>query len=140
MRIMFNRSWRCLLTDFFVFYQFVFLFCVRPPGFSTASIQLLRTGTNPSLVYLSVGCTTTISPDGDQQPRICPRCHNGGVYFHYICPRFTATSDLLSRSAAVVSAKSRNWFEVCFVPLIPMNSKHVWMCSICQWSVPLQQG
>lgn len=43
-------------------------------------------------------------------------------------------------SAAVISAKSRNWFEFCFVPLIPMNSTHVWLCSICQWQVPLQQG
>jgi len=32
------------------------------------------------------------------------------------------------------------WFELCFVPLIPMKSKRIWMCSICQWNVPVQQG
>jgi len=64
------------------------------------------------------GCPTKIKPDGDQSPRICPRCNN----------------------ASVTSAKSRLWFELCFVPLIPMQSKRIWMCSICQWSVPLQQG
>ncbi|CAA7267918.1 unnamed protein product [Cyclocybe aegerita] len=65
-----------------------------------------------------VGCQTKISPEGDQTPRICPRCHN----------------------AAVTSAKSKEYFEFCFVPLIPMSSKHIWACSICQWAVPIQQG
>ncbi|KAF8969905.1 hypothetical protein BDZ97DRAFT_1653103, partial [Flammula alnicola] len=64
------------------------------------------------------GCSTKISPEGDQIPRICPRCHN----------------------AAVVSAKSREFFEFCFVPLIPMSNKHIWLCSICQWAVPIQPG
>ncbi|KAH9951306.1 hypothetical protein B0H21DRAFT_718393 [Amylocystis lapponica] len=64
------------------------------------------------------GCPTKVKPDADQPPRICPRCNNAAVY----------------------SAKSRLWFELCFVPLIPMKAKHVWICSICQWSVPLQQG
>lgn len=41
---------------------------------------------------------------------------------------------------SVFGAKSRQWFEFCFVPLVPMSSKHVWMCSICQWQVPIQQG
>ncbi|KAF8509551.1 hypothetical protein JB92DRAFT_499350 [Gautieria morchelliformis] len=49
---------------------------------------------------------------------MCPRCNN----------------------AAVVSAKSRVWFELFFVPLIPMPSSHVWLCTICQWEVPHQQG
>ncbi|KAF9567599.1 hypothetical protein CPC08DRAFT_703129 [Agrocybe pediades] len=64
------------------------------------------------------GCQTKISPDGGQVPRICPRCHN----------------------AAVTSAKSKEWFEFCFVPLIPMGSSHIWICSICQWSQAIQQG
>ncbi|EIM90200.1 uncharacterized protein STEHIDRAFT_145330 [Stereum hirsutum FP-91666 SS1] len=64
------------------------------------------------------GCPTKIKPDGDQTPRVCPRCHN----------------------VSVIRAKSRTWFELCFIPLIPMTSKHIWVCSICQWSVPLQQG
>ncbi|KIM87569.1 hypothetical protein PILCRDRAFT_815127 [Piloderma croceum F 1598] len=69
-------------------------------------------------IPIMFGCTTKIKPDGDQPARVCPRCHN----------------------ASVISANSRNWFELCFVPLVPMSSKHIWMCSICQWNVPLQQG
>ncbi|KAF8797878.1 hypothetical protein BYT27DRAFT_7070656, partial [Phlegmacium glaucopus] len=65
-----------------------------------------------------VGCQTRISPEGDQTSRICPQCHN----------------------AAVTRAKYKDWFEFCFVPLIPISSKHVWRCSICQWTVPIQQG
>lgn len=43
-------------------------------------------------------------------------------------------------AAAVVSAKKKTYFELFCVPIFPMNSKHVWVCSICQWRVPLQQG
>ncbi|KAF8163150.1 hypothetical protein B0H34DRAFT_694269 [Crassisporium funariophilum] len=64
------------------------------------------------------GCQTKISPEGDQTARVCPRCHN----------------------AAVSSVKSKKWFEICFVPLIPMSSRHEWRCSICQWTVPTQQA
>lgn len=42
--------------------------------------------------------------------------------------------------AAVCSAKSKEYFEICFVPLIPMSSKHIWLCSICQWQIPIQAG
>ncbi|KAF8516905.1 hypothetical protein BU17DRAFT_50391, partial [Hysterangium stoloniferum] len=67
-----------------------------------------------------VGCPTKISQDGEQPGRICPRCSN----------------------VAVVSAKSRMWFElqVFFIPLIPMPSSNIWLCTICQWEVPHQQG
>ena len=41
---------------------------------------------------------------------------------------------------AVVSAKKKTYFELFCVPIFPMSSKHVWVCSICQWRVPLQQG
>ncbi|KAI0797871.1 hypothetical protein C8Q75DRAFT_739907 [Abortiporus biennis] len=64
------------------------------------------------------GCSTKVKPEGDQTPRLCPRCNN----------------------ASVCRAKSRMWFEICFVPLIPMSNKHVWICTICQWEVPLQQN
>ncbi|KAG2061213.1 hypothetical protein BDR06DRAFT_924787 [Suillus hirtellus] len=64
------------------------------------------------------GCPTKIKPEGNQGARICPRCHN----------------------AAMFTAKSRTWFELCFVPLIPLNSKHVWMCGICQLQVNVQPG
>ncbi|KJA18581.1 hypothetical protein HYPSUDRAFT_45128 [Hypholoma sublateritium FD-334 SS-4] len=64
------------------------------------------------------GCSTKISPEGDQTPRICPRCHN----------------------AAVTSTKSKEYFELCFVPLVPMSTQHLWRCAICQWAVPIQPG
>ncbi|KAH9854111.1 hypothetical protein C2E23DRAFT_819634 [Lenzites betulinus] len=64
------------------------------------------------------GCPTRLKPEGDQTPRICPRCSN----------------------VSTIRVKSRLWFELCFVPLIPMSSEHLWLCTICQWSVPLQQG
>ncbi|KAG8217372.1 hypothetical protein J3R82DRAFT_5468 [Butyriboletus roseoflavus] len=38
------------------------------------------------------------------------------------------------------AAKSRTWFEFCFVPLIPFKSKHVWMCGICQLQTEMQPG
>ncbi|KZT69012.1 hypothetical protein DAEQUDRAFT_691558 [Daedalea quercina L-15889] len=62
------------------------------------------------------GCPTRIKAHGDQTPRICPRCNN----------------------VSVTGAKSRLWFELCWVPLIPMKSNRIWMCSICQWNIPLQ--
>ncbi|TDL27283.1 hypothetical protein BD410DRAFT_713944, partial [Rickenella mellea] len=64
------------------------------------------------------GCPTKITPEGDNTPRLCPRCNNASVF----------------------SAKSRTWFELCWVPLVPMKSSHVWVCGICQWNVPQQQG
>ncbi|KAG2020472.1 hypothetical protein CC2G_005811 [Coprinopsis cinerea AmutBmut pab1-1] len=64
------------------------------------------------------GCKTTLKPEGDQTPRVCPRCNN----------------------AAATGCKSREWFELCFVPLIPMGSKHIWVCSICHWTSPRGQG
>jgi hypothetical protein len=45
---------------------------------------------------------------------VCPRCHN----------------------AQVVTGKSRTWFEICWIPLIPFKSKHIYICGICQWQAP----
>lgn len=56
------------------------------------------------------GCPTKIKSEGGQA-HVCPRCHN----------------------AQVVPAKSRTWFEVCWIPLIPLKSKHIFYCNICQW-------
>ncbi|KAK7693328.1 hypothetical protein QCA50_002896 [Cerrena zonata] len=64
------------------------------------------------------GCSEKVKPEGDQTPRVCPRCHN----------------------AAVIRANSRTWFEICWVPLVPMKKKHIWACTICQWNIPQQQG
>ncbi|CAO1626171.1 unnamed protein product [Parajaminaea phylloscopi] len=57
------------------------------------------------------GCPTKIKQEGDGTAYVCPRCHN----------------------AQVITAKSRTWFELCWVPLIPMKSKHIYACGICQW-------
>ncbi|KAF8558410.1 hypothetical protein OG21DRAFT_1433128 [Imleria badia] len=64
------------------------------------------------------GCPTKISPSGNQGARICPRCHNASMF----------------------AAKSRTWFELCFVPLIPFRSRLVWMCGICQLQTEMQPG
>ncbi|KAL9935235.1 hypothetical protein V8E36_005583 [Tilletia maclaganii] len=63
------------------------------------------------------GCPTKIKQE-DNAPHVCPRCHNG----------------------AVVRAKSRTWFELCFIPLVPLKSKHIWICSICQWQTAQDSG
>ncbi|KAJ3726353.1 hypothetical protein DFJ43DRAFT_1087804 [Lentinula guzmanii] len=68
---------------------------------------------------LIFGCPTKVKPDGNEQTaHFCPRCNNASVY----------------------SAKSRTWFEFFFVPLIPMKTKHIWMCGICRWTAPLGPG
>jgi len=64
------------------------------------------------------GCPTKIKPEGDQTPRMCPRCNN----------------------ASVISAKSRMWFELFWIPLVPLSSNHIWICTVCQWEVPHQEG
>ncbi|KAF8078107.1 hypothetical protein FPV67DRAFT_1615358 [Lyophyllum atratum] len=69
-------------------------------------------------VPIIFGCQTKLKPDGEQQqPRICPRCHN----------------------ASVIAAKSTTWFELFWVPLIPFSKKHIWLCSICQWSAKVTE-
>jgi len=88
--------------------------CIYGPFITTAASHSMAFVCIP-LVW---GCPTKIHPEGDQTPRICPRCNN----------------------ASVISAKSRMWFEFCFVPLIPMRSSHIWLCTVCQWQVPHQQG
>ncbi|KIK06612.1 hypothetical protein K443DRAFT_267123 [Laccaria amethystina LaAM-08-1] len=60
------------------------------------------------------GCQTKVKPEGEQGLWKCPRCNN----------------------VSVISAKTTTWFELFFIPLVPFSSKHVWMCTICQWSAP----
>lgn len=47
---------------------------------------------------------------------------------------------LTTLTAAVISAKSKEYFEFCCVPIIPMSSKHIWSCNICSWSSQIQPG
>ncbi|KIP09098.1 hypothetical protein PHLGIDRAFT_346469 [Phlebiopsis gigantea 11061_1 CR5-6] len=65
-----------------------------------------------------LGCQTTVKPDGDLTPRVCPRCNN----------------------AAVQSAKTRTWFTLFFIPVVPLKSKRIWTCPICQWTMAVGQG
>ncbi|KAJ4488462.1 hypothetical protein J3R30DRAFT_3435953 [Lentinula aciculospora] len=68
---------------------------------------------------LVCGFPTKVKPDGTEQTaHLCPRCNNASVF----------------------SAKSRTWFEFFFIPLIPMATKHIWMCGICRWTSPLGPG
>ncbi|KAF5391803.1 hypothetical protein D9757_001787 [Collybiopsis confluens] len=70
-------------------------------------------------IPLLFGCSTKVKPDGTEQPaHVCPRCNNASVF----------------------AAKSKTWFEFFFVPLVPLSSKHIWLCGICQWASPLGVG
>ncbi|EJU00402.1 hypothetical protein DACRYDRAFT_68581 [Dacryopinax primogenitus] len=62
------------------------------------------------------GCPTKIEQDASGPAMICPRCHNASVH----------------------NAKSRMWFEFCFVPIIPCQSEQIYFCSICSWEVNRQ--
>ncbi|KAF8630398.1 hypothetical protein AX15_002952 [Amanita polypyramis BW_CC] len=68
---------------------------------------------------MTVGCPTRYKAHADQQlPRVCPHCHNG----------------------ALIAAKRTTWFELFFIPLVPISKKRVWLCHICHWSTPLVVG
>ncbi|KAH9961202.1 hypothetical protein BGW80DRAFT_1181727, partial [Lactifluus volemus] len=54
----------------------------------------------------------------DNTPRVCPKCHN----------------------VTVVRATSRLWFSLFLVRLVPFKKKHIWICSTCNWHVPIQNG
>ncbi|KAH7341475.1 hypothetical protein B0J17DRAFT_568008, partial [Rhizoctonia solani] len=76
---------------------------------------------------ITVGCPTTVKPDGSDngQTRLCPRCNNGNAPANIV---------------AVIGAKKRTWLEICFIPLVPMSSSHIWNCSICGWHVDQNQS
>ncbi|GAA6063325.1 hypothetical protein JCM10212_005493 [Sporobolomyces blumeae] len=44
----------------------------------------------------------------------CPRCGN----------------------ASVRGFKRRKWFELYWIPLVPLGTKHLWLCPVCQWNCP----
>ncbi|POY73430.1 hypothetical protein BMF94_3768 [Rhodotorula taiwanensis] len=57
------------------------------------------------------GCDHQLSQEG-HEAFICPRCHNGTVF----------------------PTKDRNCFTFCFVPLVPLGTKHLYRCTTCQWA------
>ncbi|KAF9453288.1 hypothetical protein P691DRAFT_695369, partial [Macrolepiota fuliginosa MF-IS2] len=85
---------------------------------------------------LIFGCSSSVSPDVGQPPRVCPNCHNGEP-----ASFSAAEGDPSNRSkpVSITSGKKRTWFELCCVPIIPMSSSHVWMCSICNWTVKTKE-
>ncbi|KAG2020471.1 hypothetical protein CC2G_005810 [Coprinopsis cinerea AmutBmut pab1-1] len=57
------------------------------------------------------GINDRIKPNKDFQPLACPRCHN----------------------TSVIYARNCKWFELFFIPLIPVYWKHIYLCNICGW-------
>ncbi|GAA5913215.1 uncharacterized protein JCM6883_005287 [Sporobolomyces salmoneus] len=55
----------------------------------------------------------------------------------YVCPN--------CRNASVKAYKRKKWFELYWIPLVPLGSKHVFVCPVCRWqhlndeSIKLQQ-
>ena len=86
--------------------------------------------------FCSGGCTSKVQPDGAEQPaHVCPRCSNGSSQF-----RSLVTEPHSPPAASVFAAKSKTWLECFFIPLVPLSSKHIWLCGICQWASPLGAG
>ncbi|KAI0811265.1 hypothetical protein BC629DRAFT_1479982 [Irpex lacteus] len=71
-------------------------------------------------IPITFGFPTKIKTDkhADLTPRICPICHN----------------------AAVQPGKARTWFELCFVPLVPLKARRIWVCPIPQVAGDYQPG
>lgn len=61
------------------------------------------------------GCQTKLKPEPNQAPQICPHCHNASVF----------------------PTKKNTWFELFFVPIIPLSRKHILLCMICGWQAAL---
>jgi len=85
-----------------------------------------------NLYVPSVGCQTKLKPEPNQTPRICPHCHNGKPQYP-----FTFLNSLISWSASVFPTKKNTWFELFFVPIIPLSRKHILLCMICGWQAAL---
>ncbi|KAF6765053.1 hypothetical protein DFP72DRAFT_869914 [Ephemerocybe angulata] len=75
------------------------------------------------------GVQTKQKRDGDKGVLNCPRCHNGT---HNGPALFS--SPIFPNSDAVQFMKRTQWFELFFIPIIPVSSKRVYVCTICQWS------
>jgi len=80
----------------------------------------------------SVGCQTKLKPEPNQTPRICPHCHNGKPKYPF--PFFIS---LIYWLASVFPTKKNTWFELFFVPIIPLSRKHILLCMICGWQAAL---
>lgn len=61
-------------------------------------------------ICIQLGCSTKYSQEGGEV-YLCPRCHNGSI----------------------TAVKETRCLQICCVDLVPLGSKHVYMCSICQY-------
>ncbi|KAL1746072.1 hypothetical protein HDZ31DRAFT_81478 [Schizophyllum fasciatum] len=64
------------------------------------------------------GCSDKVKPEKNQELRVCPHCRN----------------------PSVARAKRTKWFELFWIPLIPFHWKHIWVCGICHWALPIAEG
>ncbi|KAF8656954.1 hypothetical protein AX16_002319 [Volvariella volvacea WC 439] len=71
-----------------------------------------------SCVLLPCYCAPDITHDESPQKRMCPACHN----------------------PTVGGATIKDWVEVFWIPIFPLTTKHVWICSHCQWTNPQGEG
>ncbi|GAA5990266.1 hypothetical protein JCM10908_005900 [Rhodotorula pacifica] len=62
-------------------------------------------------LIFTCGCDRSLRQEGGQA-HICPRCHNGTVF----------------------PTAEKNCFTFCFVPLVPLGTKHLYHCTTCQWN------
>lgn len=83
----------------------------------------------------------------DGNPRVCPKCHNGKDHVPFPAARFPLTLAMiltvcsyLPPLVTVVRASARMWFSFFLVRVIPMRKKQIWICSTCNWNVPVQNG
>ncbi|ORY88642.1 hypothetical protein BCR35DRAFT_301425 [Leucosporidium creatinivorum] len=60
------------------------------------------------------GCPAKLTQEG-HDTRVCPRCHN---------PR-------------VEKFKRKKRFDLCYIPLIPLGTKHLYFCTVCRWESPV---
>ncbi|KAF9532332.1 hypothetical protein CPB83DRAFT_673763 [Crepidotus variabilis] len=86
-------------------------FDVRIPSKRPTQAPSLSPHLSCSIIVYLVGCGTKVKPEGPQVSTACPRCHNNSV----------------------LPAKATTWFELFWVPLIPVSKEHLWICHICQW-------
>ncbi|GAA5869941.1 hypothetical protein JCM16303_001846 [Sporobolomyces ruberrimus] len=97
-------------------------FCLEMKNFAKAvqvsklaagllSNRLLDHQLEPIRSHVSLHSDHLWAQDEDGDVCICPRCNN----------------------ASVKGYKRKKWFELYWIPLVPLGSKHMWICSVCRW-------
>ncbi|KAH6918738.1 hypothetical protein BKA70DRAFT_1248122 [Coprinopsis sp. MPI-PUGE-AT-0042] len=60
------------------------------------------------------GLRDSLKPDTSQPSHVCARCRNNSVFY----------------------TRHRKWFELFWVPLVPVYWKHIYACNVCGWRSP----